>query len=477
MFDPSLALILLAFAALVLLVLLMMAYRSQSALRTQLAVEQERAGRLTGLEVALQVKAGIETDQARLVEALSQAERALGTAVAQSHKDQAMIDRLREENRDRDTELSALRETLANEKRSSAEKIALLAQAREDMKLEFHALAQGVMTQHSEAFTKQNKEQIDTVLTPLREKLVEFQLGLTNAHTETAKDRAALAEQIRNLSQTSATMTAETTNLTRALRGKTQTQGAWGEMILATILEKSGLREGEEYNAQETSIGEDGQRLRPDVIVNLPGGQHLVIDAKVSLTAFEAHVNAESDGERVLHLASHIVSLKNHIRTLAGKQYQSQVRSAVDYVVMFVPIEGALAVALQEDPELTNFAVSQNVAIATPTTLMIALRTAATVWRVERQNRNAEKIADRAGKLYDKFVGFTQDMTGIKRAIGQANDAYDEAMLKLSAGRGNIVAQVETLKKLGAKTGKMMPAALLDTSGASEDALVDEVIE
>jgi DNA recombination protein RmuC len=257
-------------------------------------------------------------------------------------------------------------------------------------------------------------------------------------------------------------MTSETSNLTRALKGKAQTQGAWGEMILATILEKSGLRKGEEYFSQTSHTTDDGQRLRPDVLVNLPGGQRIVIDAKVSLNAFEAHVNAGSDDDRDTYLQRHIASIRTHIKTLGDKAYQVHTNGGVDYVIMFVPIEGALAVALQEAPDLTSEALVRNVNIATPTTLMIALRTAASVWQVERRNQNAEAIAARAGQLYDKFVGFTDDMGALGKKLEQAQSSYSDAMSKLTTGTGNLLRQVDMLKTLGAKVGKMLPSNLLD---------------
>ncbi len=358
--------------------------------------------------------------------------------------------------------LASVRETLQQERRQSAEKLAQLQDVRDEMTKEFKLAANTIMQEHGETFKKQNKDQIDVVLTPLREKLVEFQQILGVAHTDSAKERATLAEQIRQLSAASAVMTSETSNLTRALKGKAQTQGAWGEMILATILEKSGLRAGEEYIVQASHTTEDGQRLRPDVIVNLPGGQRIVIDAKVSLTAFEAHVNGETDEDRALQLQRHLLSLRTHIKTLGGKDYHAHTNGGVDYVIMFVPIEGALAVALQEAPDLTGMAIEANVNIATPTTLMIALRTAASVWQVERRNKNAEAIADRAGQLYDKFVGFTTDMERLGGRLGDAQTSYDNAMNKLKTGSGNVFRQFDQLKTLGAKTQKSLPAGLLD---------------
>jgi DNA recombination protein RmuC len=259
-------------------------------------------------------------------------------------------------------------------------------------------------------------------------------------------------------------MTTETSSLTRALRGEAQTQGAWGEMILASILEKSGLREGEEYVVQQSQATDDGQKVRPDVVVNMPAGQRIVIDSKLSLVAFDAYVNAWTDVDRKNAIDRHMTSIRSHIRTLARKEYHAAVGSQMDYVIMFVPIEGALAVALREDPNLTAFAVENSVAIATPTTLMIALRTVANVWQVERRNRNAEAIADRGGRLYDKFVGFVEEMTGLGNRLNQARISYDAAMGKLSTGGGSLLRQVEQLKSLGAKTSKSLPSNLLDLS-------------
>lgn len=361
-----------------------------------------------------------------------------------------------------ESQVVEVKETLRLERLQWEEKIKLLTDARDQMTKEFKLLATAVMQEHGEAFSKQNKDQIEQILTPLRERLNEFQIGLSSAHNESTKERATLAEQIKQLSTTSASMLSEANNLTRALKGKVQTQGAWGEMILKTILERSGLREGEEYVAQQSQATEDGERLRPDVVVNLPGGQRIVIDAKVSLTAFEAFVNAESDEDRASCLKRHLSSVRSHIKTLSDKAYQVHTNGGVDYVIMFVPIEGALAVALQDSPDITGEAIEQNVNIATPSTLMIALRTAASVWQVENRNRNAEAIATRAGQLYDKFVGFTEEMKLLGKRLHQAQGSYDDALAKLTTGSGNLVRQVEQLKTLGARASKTLPAVLLD---------------
>lgn len=438
--------------------------REESAARAhsrETALEQLERSRdeRARLETALGEKTALLAEKIAAMESLRKQQVELVTALDARQSERGQLER----------ELSALQETLEQERKQAGEKLRLLQEAREAMTKEFRILANEVMTRHGESFSKQNKEQIDLVLSPLRDKLTEFQAGLRLAHTDSAKERATLGEQIRHLSEASARMTTETTNLTRALKGKAQTQGAWGEMILSTILQRSGLREGEEYRTQTSRTTDEGQRLRPDVIVQLPGSQQLIIDAKVSLVAFEAYVNAESEEERAAHLTRHLASVRAHITSLSGKAYQ-MAGSSLDYVIMFMPIEGALAAALERDPGLTGFAVQNNVAIATPTTLMIALRTVDSVWQVERRNRNAEKIADRAGRLYDKFAGFVGDLEDIGKRLGSTQAAYQAAFNKLTSGQGNLLRQVENLKTIGAKTSKSLPAGLLgDDEGSSQE--------
>lgn len=432
------------------------------------AAERARAETAERLDALAREKAGQERAAAEKSAHLDATTAALDKTRVELNETATALKSARDDAAALRTREARLQETLDQEKKHSEAKLALLSEARERMSKEFKVLAEEVMKNHGDAFSKQNKEQIDGLLSPLRDKLVEFQQGLQTAHTETAKERATLGEQIRNLTMTSAQMTNETHNLTRALKGKGQTQGAWGEMILSTILERSGLREGEEYVTQESHSSEDGARLRPDVVVNLPGGQRIIVDSKVSLTAFEAYVNAESDANRAVHLKSHLTSLRAHIKALASKEYHALTGDGLDYVIMFVPIEGALAAALQDDPALTGFAAENNVAIATPTTLMIALRTVSNVWQVERRNRNAEAIAKRAGAIYDKFVGFLDDMDKLGAQLGKATENYHGAMNKLSIGKGNIVGQVAQLKDMGAKASKSLPKHLLD--GDDDDA-------
>lgn len=365
-------------------------------------------------------------------------------------------------------EIAKLRETLEQERKQAGEKIELLTAARQEMTNQFHALAEGIMTRHGENFTRANKEQLEALLDPLRLRIREFDEKVTATHTESVRERATLAEQIRQIAETGTAMSRETKELAEALRGSSQSQGAWGEMILDTILERSGLREGEHYDAQRSFANDDGGRVRPDVVVNLPGGKKVVVDAKVSLTAFDAMVNSTSPEERAQHLQRHLASMRSHVGVLSSKNYHIAAESMLDYVVMFVPIEGALAVAIQADPSLTSFAAERNVAITTPTTLMIALRTVANVWHVETRNRNAEDIARRAGLLYDKFAGFVDDMNAIGASIDKARLVYDEAMKKLTTGRGNVIRQFERLRAMGARAVRTLPTGLLETAQVIE---------
>ncbi len=360
-----------------------------------------------------------------------------------------------------------LREALEQERRRAEEKLLLLTSAREAMSLEFKTLAEDIMARHGDSFSKLNKEQIEGILTPLREKIVEFEQKVHASTLESATGRTALSEQIRFIGEMGAVMGRETKELTEALRGKSQTQGAWGEMVLNTILEGSGLRPDVEYTSQKSVTNAEGRRLRPDVIVRLPGSQHIVVDAKVSLAAFEALCSATEEEDRSEHLAQHLASVRSHILQLGSKEYHAATGGTLDYVLMFVPIEGALAAALNAEPELVAFAIERGVALTSPTTLMIALRTVANVWRVERRNHNAEEIAERAGRLYDKFVGFVADIQALGASMQRTRQSYDAAMGKLVTGKGNVVWQAETLREMGARAAKTLPAELIAAAEAS----------
>jgi len=347
-------------------------------------------------------------------------------------------------------ELSALRARLAEQVKQSEANLARFLDARQQMTDEFKAIAGDVLKSHGETFSKQNREQVDVLLKPLQEKIGEFHSGLL-------KDRAAMSEQIRALAESNLQITTEAQNLTRALKSNAQTQGAWGEMILATILERSGLREGEQYITQTSHSGDNGARLRTDVEVLMPNDDRLVIDSKVSLTAFEAYTNAEDD-MREQHLQAHVLSVRTHIKTLGEKAYHRHAQSSLDYVMMFVPIESALAAAIQADAKLVDYGMSQGVMLTTPTTLMTVLRTVRNVWDIEKRHRNADEIAERAGALYEKVAGFLSSMDRLDGHLDKARQSFEDAKGQLSTGRGNVVRQVEMLRELGAKTNRSLPS-------------------
>ena len=376
------------------------------------------------------------------------------------------IDELNKDTREQSNEITQLRANRAADQRAAQEKIDMLSQLRDDMEAKFKDLAEKALKTQGETFSKANIEKLEATLTPLKEHVGHFEKELRQVHEETVKDRERLKAEIAQLSKRSEAISQEAVSLTKALKGDTQLQGAWGEMILENILERSGLREGEEYETQAHRTGTEGERLRPDVVVRIPGGKTLVIDSKVSLVAYNDAVNAETDEEAFAARKRHLTSIKNHINTLSAKGYQAAEDSTVDYVILFVPIEGALSEALREDPALTEYALERNITIATPTTLMMALKTIANVWAVERRNKNAELIADRAGKLYDKVSGFVQSIEKVGERLGMAQDSYDQAFNQLSKGRGNVISQVEALRTLGAKTTKRITTEFDDAETA-----------
>ncbi|WP_062763064.1 DNA recombination protein RmuC [Falsirhodobacter sp. alg1] len=356
----------------------------------------------------------------------------------------------RDEVADARAQLSHLNATLENERIAAQEKIELLSAVREDMETRFKQLAAESLRLNGE----ESRQRLDAALAPLKQHVEHFQLELRNVHDGALKDRAALKAEIDTLTRRSEQVSREAINLTRALKGDKQRQGAWGEMILESLLEKSGLRKGEEYHVQQHRVDDDGARYRPDVVVHMPDGKRLVIDSKVSLVDYETCVNSDDETESALARARHVRALKTHINTLSDKAYHRMEDGSVDYVVMFIPIEGALSEALREVGDLTTLAFEKSVTIATPTTLMMALRTISNVWTIERRNQNAENIASRAGLLYDKVAGFVDDMEKVGKSLDTASQTYGEAMGKLANGRGNVLSQIETLKNLGARTQK-----------------------
>ena len=329
--------------------------------------------------------------------------------------------------------------------------------------LEFENLANKIFEEKSNKFTQQNKDNIDQILKPLGERIKLFENRINEVYTDETKQRASLAEQIKNLNDLNQQMSKDATNLTNALKGESKTQGNWGEFILESILEKSGLVKDREYSVQSTFTGEEGRRQKPDVIINLPENRHIIIDSKVSLTAYEVFCSAEDEAEKKTALNNHIASIRKHVKELSDKNYQSiHNLSSMDFVIMFVPIEPAMAIASQADINIWNDAFEKNIVIVSPSILLATLRTIANIWKQENQNKNALEIARQSGALYDKFVSFTEDLINIGKKIDDTKGYYSEAMKKLYDGSGNIIRRIENIKALGAKATKSIGQNLLD---------------
>lgn len=342
-----------------------------------------------------------------------------------------------------------------------------LAKQQEQLRKDFELMAAKILDEKSEKFTIQNKENIKNILNPLEEKIKTFEKKVEDSQKESISMHSALKEQLLGLKDLNQQMAKEATNLTKALKGDSKTQGNWGELVLERVLEKSGLEKDREYFVQQNFQREDGSRVMPDVVLHLPDNKKMIIDSKVSLTDYERLVNAEDD-ERALYLKAHVNSIKKHVDQLSAKNYQDLYDiESPDFVLMFIPIEPAFAVAINEDNTLYNKAFEQNIVIVTPSTLLATLRTIDTMWNNEKQQQNAIEIAKQAGALYDKFEGLVSDLTGVGKKIDAAKSDYSAAMNKLVEGKGNLISRVERIKKMGAKAKKALPESIIKR--ASED--------
>ena len=339
---------------------------------------------------------------------------------------------------------------------------------------EFENLANKILEEKTKKFTEQNKENLKNILSPLQDKIQHFEKKVEDTHKESIDYHAALRQQIVSLSEMNAQMSKETINLTKALKGDSKMQGNWGELVLERVLEKSGLEKGREYEVQQAFASEEGSRILPDVIINLPDGKKMVVDSKVSLTAYERYVNEEDDVQQNIYLKEHVNSVKRHVEQLSDKRYQDiyQMESP-DFVLLFIPIEPAFALALQEDLNLYNKAFEKNIVIVTPSTLLATLRTIDSMWTNQKQQENAIEIARQAGALYDKFEGFVSDLIKIGKKMDEAKVEYSSAMNKLTEGKGNLVTSAEKLKKMGAKAKKALPEAILKRAENDDDFITE----
>ena len=350
------------------------------------------------------------------------------------------------------------------------EQKAEITELQEKFTKEFENLANKILEEKSAKFTEQNSENMKNILLPLQDKIHVFEQKVDQTHKESIDYHAALRQQIIGLSEMNAQMSKETLNLTKALKGESKMQGNWGELVLERVLEKSGLEKGREYEVQQSFTNTDGARVLPDVVINLPDGKKMIVDSKVSLVAYERWINEESDILKTDYLKEHVLSIKRHVEQLGSKNYHDlyQIESP-DFVLLFIPIEPAFAIALNEDSTLYNRAFDRNIVIVTPTTLLATLRTIDSMWSNQKQQENAFEIARQAGALYDKFEGFVTDLVKIGNKIKDTKTEYENAMNKLVDGKGNLISSVERLKKMGAKAKKSLPENIITRASNTDE--------
>ncbi|HET8737975.1 MAG TPA: DNA recombination protein RmuC [Pricia sp.] len=400
---------------------------------TQSALEERELQLNNNLSVLQQTLRDTESHKTRLQTEKEQ----LGQQIV---RHQADIENLQQKNREQKEEVEKLQEKFTKE---------------------FENLANKILEEKSLKFTERNERNIKNILTPLNEKILLFEKKVEESRKESFGIHQALREQLLNLQTQNLKITQEAENLTKALKGDSKMQGNWGELVLERVLEKSGLEKDREYTVQQSFQRQDGSRVMPDVIIHLPDGKKMIVDSKVSLVAYERMVNAE-DAMREQFLKAHIKSLRKHVDQLSAKKYEDlYAMESPDFVLMFIPIEPAFAVAINNDNSLYNKAFEQNIVIVTPSTLLATLRTIDSMWNNEKQQRNAIEIARQAGALYDKFEGFVGDLTKVGNKLDDAKSEYKGAMNKLFEGRGNIVRSIEKLKKMGAKAKKSIPDRIL----------------
>lgn len=329
---------------------------------------------------------------------------------------------------------------------------------REKLNLEFKNLANEILEEKTRKFTEQNKVNLSEILKPLGEKIKDFEKKVEDAYVNETKQRFSLQEEVKRLAELNQQVSKEANSLTRALKGESKTQGNWGEVVLESILERTGLRKGQEYTVQESFTLPDGKRYQPDVIVNYPGDRSIVIDSKVSLTAYERYTSAEDETEKSNELKAHLLSIRNHINGLSGKNYEElEGIKTLDFVMMFLPVEPAYLLAIQNDPQIWSYAYERRILLISPTNLVAVLKMIESLWKQETQSRNVMEIARQGGALYDDFILLSERLIKLGRKIDEASDFYKETMKKISEGKGNLVSRVEKLKELGIKTKKQMP--------------------
>ena len=426
------------------------------------------AARLRQQETAVvtaetRIRAETQADLARLQERVS------GLSQSQLAKDEE-LQSLRLALSDARERLASLTRELQSEREQSGEKLALLQDARGQLTQQFQVLAQEILEEKSKRFSEQNQSALGQLLEPLKSRLQEFQGKVETAYVSESKDRSALAEQVKQLMGLNQQLNQRASDLTRALTSQNKSQGNWGELVLERVLEASGLRKGQEYEVQESHTRDDGTRAQPDVVIHLPEGKHLIIDAKMSLNAYLDYANSDDETVRDASVKRHLDSVRTHIKGLSEKNYQELYGlKSLDFVLMFIPVEPAFMLATSHDAELWQDAWKRNVLLVSPSTLLFVVRTVAHLWRQEQQTRNAKDIAQRGAELYDKFVGFVEGLELVGTRLNQAQKAFEDTHKKLSSGRGSLVRQAEMLRDLGVKPTKRLGEGLIDSALENQD--------
>jgi DNA recombination protein RmuC len=371
-----------------------------------------------------------------------------------------------------------LEERLAAERKHAEEKLQVLTQARGELTHQFKSLSQEILEEKSKRFTEQNRSSLEQILKPLGDKIAGFEKQVRESYEKEGKERSALVQQVKQLEELNRQIADDAINLTKALKGESKTQGNWGEMILETVLERSGLLKGQHYETQFEAASEEGGRRVPDAVIHLPEGRSIVVDSKVARTAYLRLQEAEDEDTRREALKAHLESVRRHLKQLSDKNYHELPQvTTLDYVFMFVPSEAAYVEALRADFSLQRSALENNIAIVSPTTLMPMLRAISNLWRLQSQEQNAAEIARRAGKMYDKFKSFLDDMNKLERGLESASRAFEGAKTKLVSGRGNLVNRAEKLKELGVSAGKRIGGDWRTSAAIEAGEEVDEADE
>ena len=403
----------------------------------------------------------LEKELSQIKAKLESAERIYENLMQQHDTLKQAHDELLEINSKYRTNNARLLMKLESEERHAMSQKEMMLSHKKEIKDELESLAKKVFEGNSQKFAEFSKENLDSMIKPLQTQISEFKKQVADTYNVESQDRAVLKNEINSLKELNEKISKDAINLTNALKGESKQQGVWGEMVLEHVLEASGLRKGYEFEREVSLKTDDNDTLRPDVVVHLPDNRDLIIDAKTSLVAYERYVNAANEEEKSAYLKAHLDSIRSHVKELSKKNYERLKEvNTLDFIFMFMPIEGALAVALEHDNSIYDNAFKNKILLVGPTTLLVAMRAVENVWKFERQNQNAQEIARRAGAMYDKFVGFSEDLMKISKQIDGIQGSFSAARSKLSDGKGNLVRQVQQLKELGAQTSKKIPKGL-----------------